>query len=489
MVGNTGRSTAFSVDNGGELCYKKRKRVMPAAGEQEKRTWEAMLPGKERHMSEKLIVLSMDAMVSEDIDYLKTKPNFSRLFAKCAQVEKMCTVYPSITYPAHVSMMTGCRPGKHGIYTNTHFNSGKSYPDWHLWSEEIQVEDVFAAAKRAGKTTASIYWPVTGGNPNVDYLINEFFFYNNEPIEETFASFGANAETLAVVRENLHLYPTKPRTREDRMYPRNYFDDFIMGCMCSMIRNCKPDVLLVHNCWLDSTRHRYGVFNDYVREGLDRTDEWLGQVIEAMEDAGIYEETNFALISDHGQRDFARRIKVNLLLRRAGLIDVAEDGTITDWRARSQSNGMSASIFLKDKNDKQVWQQVYDVLKNLAAEGVWGFTKVRTVEEAREEYGLYGDFSFIVETDGYTTFADGWTEPVVSSIDFSDYRLGAATHGYEPETGAQPVFVASGPAFRAGAYRERGRTIDEAPTFARILGASMPEAEGCVMEDMLAEGR
>ena len=55
----------------------------------------------------------------EDIAYLKTKPNFSRLFRNCAQVEKMCTVYPSITYPSHVSMMTGCRPGKNGIYVNS----------------------------------------------------------------------------------------------------------------------------------------------------------------------------------------------------------------------------------------------------------------------------------------------------------------------------------------------------------------------------------
>ena len=111
------------------------------------------------------------------------------------------------------------------------------------------------------------------------------------------------------------------------------------------------------------------------------------------------------------------------------------------------------------------------------------------MEEAAEEYGLYGPFSFIVETDGYTTYADGWEEPIVNPIDFSDYRLGNATHGYEPETGAQPVFIAKGPAFKAGAYRERGRVIDEAPTYARILGDSMPEAEGCVMEDMLAEGR
>ena len=439
-------------------------------------------------MSEKLIVLSMDAMVSEDIAYLKTKPNFSRLFEKCAQVEKMCTIYPSITYPAHVSMMTGCRPGKHGIFNNTHFMSEKNYPDWYLYHSDIKVENVFAAAKRAGKTTAAVYWPITGNDPNIDYEINEFFFYNNEPVEETFASFGANEETLAVIRENMHRLPTV-RTREDRMYLRNTFDDFIMGCMCGLIRKYQPDLLMVHNCWMDSTRHRYGVFNDFTREGLDLTDEWLGQVIEALEDAGIYDETNFVLISDHGQRDFVRRLKMNVLLRRGGFFVVDENGKVSDWRAFAQSNGMSFSVHLKDKNDEALKKEVYDYLKKLADEGVWGFGKIRTVEEAEAEYGLSGPFSFIVETDGYTTFADGWEEPIVNPIDFSDYRLGNATHGYEPETGAQPVFVARGPAFKAGYYRERGRVIDEAPTYAYILGDSMPEAEGTVMMDVLAEGR
>jgi len=162
---------------------------------------------REKSMSEKLIVLSMDAMVSEDLAYLKTKPNYARLFEKCAQVEKMCTIYPSVTYPAHASMMTGCRPGKHGIYTNGHFKTGLGRTLWHLESDELQVEDIFAAAKRQGKTTASVYWPITGNNPNIDYLLNEFFFYDNEPIEESFAGFGANEEALQAVRENLHRYP------------------------------------------------------------------------------------------------------------------------------------------------------------------------------------------------------------------------------------------------------------------------------------------
>ena len=69
-------------------------------------------------MKEKTIVFSMDAMVGADIAYLKTKPNFSRLFKDRCEIGKVCTIYPSITYPAHMSIMTGCRPGKHGVITN-----------------------------------------------------------------------------------------------------------------------------------------------------------------------------------------------------------------------------------------------------------------------------------------------------------------------------------------------------------------------------------
>ena len=81
-------------------------------------------------MKEKLFVLSMDAMVGEDIEYLRGKPNFQRIMKNAAQVGAMRTVYPSITYPAHASMITGCRPAKHGVYNNTRFPSDRTWPDW-----------------------------------------------------------------------------------------------------------------------------------------------------------------------------------------------------------------------------------------------------------------------------------------------------------------------------------------------------------------------
>lgn len=438
-------------------------------------------------MKTKLFVLSMDAMVWEDVEYLRTKPHFSRLMAHCSGVEQVCTIYPSITYPAHVSIMTGCRAGKHGIFTNGALKTTGGATQWHYTGEGILVEDLFAAAKRAGCTTASVFWPVTGGNPNIDYLIDEYFFPDpQESVEAGFAKLGANEATLRIVRENMARYPTQYHNRVGKLGKQHTFDDFLTGCACGLIRAYQPDVLLAHNCILDTLRHRHGLFNECVREGLDMTDEWLGEIMDAMEQAGVLEQTNFVILSDHGQMNFARRLKLNVLLRRGGFVDVDEDGNVTDWRAFAQSNGMSATVFLKDPQDEQVRRQVYDYLLRHRDEGVWGFDKVYTMEECREKYGLYGDFAFVVETDGYTAFGDDCHEPIVAPIDLSDYRLGKATHGYEPEKGPQPVFLATGPAFRRDIMLHRGRIIDEAPTLAKVLGQTMPQAEGVCMDELLA---
>lgn len=437
-------------------------------------------------MQEKLVILSMDAMVGEDIEYLRGKPNFSRLFRSCAQVERLQSIYPSITYPAHVSLMTGCRPGTHGVFTNGALKTTGGATAWHLYSDIVQVEDLFAAAKRIGCTTAAVYWPVTGCNPNIDYLINEYFFPDpQEDILEGYARFGANEATLEIIRRNMDRYPTAYRNRQGKLALEHTFDDFIMGCACSLIRTHQPDLLLIHNCFPDTLRHRHGVFNELVREGLDQTDLWLGQLLEAMEDAGTLEKTNFILLSDHGQLDFARRLKFNVLLRRGGFVDVDEAGTVTDWRAFAQSNGMSATVFLKDPDDPVLADRVHAYLEQLREEQVWGIGQIYTRQQVAQQYGLDGGFAFIVETDGYTAFGDGWMEPIINPVDLSDYRLGQATHGYQPEKGPQPVFVATGPAFCPDAVIADACVIDAAPTAAAILKAQLPQAEGRVLWELL----
>ena len=435
-------------------------------------------------MTNKLLVLSMDAMVGEDLEYLKNKPNFKKLFAHAASVEKVCTVYPSLTYPSHTAIITGCRPGKHGVYDNNAVKTqGNPDGDWFIYAEKIRTDDLFKAAKRLGLTTASVFWPVTGNHPAIDYLIDECFDYWIKGLnpQEMFSHLGSSLAVTDVIRRNLYRYPIHDRDKSG-IQKWNTSDHFLNGCACGIIRKFQPDLLMIHNSYPDTVRHRYGVFNDEMLKCLDYTDLWLGELIDALEETGIYDQTNFVLVSDHGQMDFARRLRLNTKFVRDGMITLDKDGDIEDWKMFEKSAGMSAYIYLKDPD---FFEKAYEYLKGLAAEGVWGFEKIRTVKDAEADYGLSGDFAFILETDGYTGFADSWHEPICNPIDYSNYRLGQATHGYEPEKGPQPIFVASGPDFQPDARIGQARIIDEGPTFAHILGTELKDAEGRILGELL----
>lgn len=57
-------------------------------------------------MAKHLIVMSVDAMVFEDLEILKHCKNTARLLKNGALIERMHTIYPSLTHPVHVTCMT-----------------------------------------------------------------------------------------------------------------------------------------------------------------------------------------------------------------------------------------------------------------------------------------------------------------------------------------------------------------------------------------------
>ena len=124
----------------------------------------------------RVVVFSCDAMVSEDIEYLLKKPRFRSLFEKGSSVKTMRTIYPSVTYPCHVSMSSGCYPAAHGVTNNMTFEPGrlKNVP-WNWFADVIKCPDIFSAAKEAGLTTASVFWPVTANHKYIDYNIPEYW--------------------------------------------------------------------------------------------------------------------------------------------------------------------------------------------------------------------------------------------------------------------------------------------------------------------------
>ena len=79
---------------------------------------------KNRKNSHPMIVISLDAVGTEDLPLLKSLPNFGRFWREAAVCERVKSVYPSLTYPAHTTIVTGKYPSGHGI-VNSPTGSGR----------------------------------------------------------------------------------------------------------------------------------------------------------------------------------------------------------------------------------------------------------------------------------------------------------------------------------------------------------------------------
>ena len=426
-----------------------------------------------------LIVISSDAMVGEDLEYFKTTRAYQMIFQGGAEITGVSSIYPSVTLPAHATMITGMYPEHHGIFSNMLLKPGSDPTPWQMDYELLQCTDIFRAAKAAGKTTASVFWPVTVNNPAIDYHIADYWREDkSETVMELFARTGSSPEVLEIASKHLHLLP-----EDEKLHP--YRDDFGMACVCDIIRKFRPDVLFTHPANIDADRHAKGVFGPHLKDAIDRMAGWLCDIWQAVMDAGMEDDTDIFLVSDHGQRDVRRNISLNVLLAENGFITLDECGGIAHWDAYCLSNGMSAVVFLRDPEDEALHSRVYNFLRGLLDQEVYGFSRIYPEAEAREEEHFGGPFSFVLETDGYTSFSDYLTRPLVRDLSNEDYRFGTATHGYLPKFGPHPMLLAKGPSIRENMVLSGNHIVNEAPTYAKILGAELPGTDGSPILEIL----
>ena len=104
--------------------------------------------------------------------------------------------------------------------------------------------------------------------------------------------------------------------------------------------------------------------------------------------------------------------------------------------------------------------------------------KIWCKDELRERYGQSGPYSFMVEAQDGFAFGNAWQGDAV-------VELTGGVHGYRPEKGPHAVFMAHGPSFRDGAFVPEAKLVDIAPTLAATFGQHLPEADGCVLSELL----
>lgn len=424
-----------------------------------------------------VIVISFDAVSEEDLEFLSKQPNFSKLIKNGALIKNVESVYPSLTYPAHATIVTGKYPKNHGVINNTVLDFKNDNPDWYWYRKYIKGDTIFDLAEKSGMKTCSILWPVTARS-KITYNMPEIFCtkrYDNQILKSALA--GSKIYQVNMNKRFGYL-------RQGMEEP--YLDNFATEVAKKTIRELKPNLILLHLIDSDSQKHKYGIENKKVIESLKRHDERLGEIIESLKLAGIYEDSTIIALGDHSQINVNNVIKLNSILMKNDLINV-NGNKIKSYKAIAKSCDGSSYIYLKNKNDVETRKKVRDILNELKNKYSNVIEEVYNNEEIKN-LGADINASFMIEAKRGYYFIDDFLGKAIEVIDESSkikHKL-RASHGYLPSRdNYKTFFIAYGKTIKKGVVLENGKLINHGPTIAKILDIDLRDCDGIVEERIL----
>ncbi|APH05085.1 ectonucleotide pyrophosphatase/phosphodiesterase [Bacillus weihaiensis] len=430
-------------------------------------------------VTDHLIVISFDCLSSLDFHMLKELPNFKNLLSRSAFCKNVETIYPSVTYPCHTTIVTGNFPNTHGIVNNTLLQPGVLSPDWYWHRKFITGTTLYDEARKAGLITAALLWPVTA-KAKIKYNMPEIFanrlwhhqiavsLWNGSPLYQ-----------LEMNRKHGHI-------RNGLSQPE--LDDFVVESTVSTIISKKPNLLLVHLTDLDTQRHYHGFSSEEAKAALYRHDQRLGKIIGAIKKAGLEDRATIVALGDHSALDESKAIHPNVLLKEMGLLKVNNKGKVIDWKAYCKSCDGSAYIYIKNQKDKETKEMVVNLFEKLLKETKNGIEQVFTNAHAKEKGADELAFLMIEARQGFY-FKECHDTSYIRSItkeDVEERRYTYCSHGYSPaKEKYTTVFIAKGKGIRPDTEIASMHLVDEGPTFATLLGVNLGETDGRSVEEII----
>lgn len=420
--------------------------------------------------TEHLIVLSLDALGSGDFPKLEKLPNIGALIKQSSYCKNVNSVYPSLTYPSHTSILTGCLPRRHGIVNNTKFQPNRKKPDWFWYQKDVKVPSLVDVAIENKMKVASLLWPVLGGS-KVQYNLPEIWA-NRKWQNQILVSLCAGSP-MYQYEMNKHFGKIRKGIKQPEL------DNFIHESALFTLKKYKPDLMLVHFLDLDDKKHHYGCETTEVDDALVRLDRKVGDFISTLKDEGMYEKSTLVVLGDHSQKDAHTIIYLNHLFKKAGLIE-EKNGKIVGYKAITKTCDGSTYVYIKDREATGV---VRKLLNEFADNPINGVSKVF---ESREisELGADTKASFMLEAAEGFYFLDEIGANVHSEIEVVEHSYSHAligVHGYLPTlSNYQTVFIAAGAGVKQGVEVQEMSLIDQGPTFAALLGIELPLVDGRV---------
>ena len=361
-------------------------------------------------MRKKLLLVSFDAVGSDELVRLQEMPNFKRIFANGTVFPGLKTVYISNTYPVHASIATGVVPGVHGLISNVMVQPEKARPWWNYDSRLLKAKPIWDLAAAKGLKTAAVMWPVTAYAKNIRWNVPEIMTREGE------SQVSANLRTGSKL---IQLYSYLRHKNLLRGIEQPERDRFAAASMADIISLGHPDLMLMHLTAYDSMCHKYGKGTPETDDALREMDLMLGMLADR---AGFSEgKTTVIVFSDHSQLNVHTAVDPNRILDVLGYLRYREDGTVTDARAFFQNCDGSSFCFNRELDEDQLELVKNAVLADTAVERL-----LSDAEMAESGYAGQAAFGVCAKRGFY----------------FNPVNLEKATHGYPTDYPDYEVFFA-----------------------------------------------
>ncbi|WP_090261064.1 alkaline phosphatase family protein [Roseivirga pacifica] len=424
-------------------------------------------------LSDHVVLISIDGFRPDFYQEEKwPAPTMKWMAERGVKAEGVRGVFPSVTYPSHTTLVTGAKPGNHGIYYNSPLSTNGENPGWYWYEKEIKVPTLWDAVQQAGMKSASFIWPVTVDAP-IDYNIPEFWYLTGgdriQPMldKDTPDGFFEELEREVTGKINPNTFNGDYLNREDRT-----------GEMAAyVLEKYKPNFITLHLIATDHFQHEGGRDGEKVPMALAAADRAIGKIKEAAERAGISDRTTFIITGDHGFVNVHSRLSPNVWLANAGLITAEK--TSADWKAVFHTSGAAAFLHLKDSNDKKTLEQVRQVLNDLPEKTKKLF---RVVE--KEELMAVG-----ADPNAELAIAPVRGIAMSSAAQGNDVVPGSGgTHGYFPDfKDIETGFVAYGAGIKSGLEIQQLGLEDVAPLISALLSLEFEAKDGVLMPGILKQ--
>ena len=344
-----------------------------------------------------IILISFDGF-RWDYETKAPAPNMRSLAARGIRAENLIPSFPSKTFPNHYTIVTGLYPGHHGIVANNIHDSatGRTFGlsnrrevgDPMWWGGE----PIWVTAQRQGLTAGAVFWP--GSEAPIDGMYPRYW----KPFDDSYPPDDRVDQAL----QWLELPPGE-----------------------------RPHFITLYFSDVDSAGHSFGPDSTEVQEAVRRVDGYLGRLLKGLEARGLTSAVNVVVVSDHGMAavDSSRVVVVDDYVSAADVDVVDINPTL--------------GLFTKDGKADEVYAALEKAHPRL---------RVYRRESTPEQWH-YRDHPRIPPIVGVAD--EGWQ--VVRRATVDAFRAGKiagdrGNHGYDPNLmSMRGIFIAAGPAFRAGA--------------------------------------